>query len=189
MLNIAKNSPPNELVIGGDVYPINTDYRVGIEVSELLRKSNSENADNIWQEIQKLIFGGEVYCDTMLALEAITIFLAGYPHYDNGYSGSSRDQEQLYSFVYDINLIVLAIRNQTGIDISYNCKHFHWWLFLLEFKSLEEHHEISRIIQMRGYKGKDEEYLRLKRQMALPYEYSEEEERQAEELNSIFYNC
>ena len=186
MLNIAKNAPPNELIIDGNVYPINTDYRIWIDVSELLRKSNSENANNTWMEIQKLVFGKEVYCDTMIALDAITTFLAGYPHYDNGYSGSSREQEQLYSFLHDINLIVLAIRNQTGIDIGYNCKHFHWWLFLLEFKSLEEHHEISRIIQMRGYNGKDEERLKWKRQVALPYEYSEEEKRQAEELNRLF---
>lgn len=190
MINVATTPPPEELIIDDEKFIINTDYRTWIKVSELLKKADTYNSNEIWNEIQYLVFGYEIYCDIEKALNAIIEFLQGYPIEGSGhYEINSSGNELAYSFVHDINLIILAIRNQSGIDIGYNCKHFHWWLFLLEFNSLEERHLISHIIGYRAYDGDDKELLELKRKYALPYEYSEEEKRQGEELNSAFYNC
>ena len=190
MINYASNPPPEELIIDGVSYPIDTDYRTWIAVTELFKKLTDNNDAEIWDELQYLIFGGGVDCDIEQALNEIDTFMIGYPEYDNGNGGSdSKDHEPVYSFVYDINMIVLAIRNQSGIDISYKCKHFHWWLFLLEFKSLEERHNISRIMYYRGYEGDDKAMLKYKKMYALPIEYTEEEKQQAQELNNIFYDC
>ena len=116
--------------------------------------------------------------------------MLGYPEYDNGMRDTeSKERESIYSLVHYINMIVLAIRNQSGIDILYKCKHFHWWLFLLEFRSLEERHYISWVMNCRNYNGEDKERLKLKKTFALPIEYTEEEKQQAQELNNIFYDC
>lgn len=190
MINYASSPPPEELIIDGVSYPIDTDYRTWIAVTELFKKLTDNNDAEIWDELQNLIFGGEVDCNIEQALNEIVTFMLGYPEYDNGNGGSdSKDHEPVYSFIHDINMIVLAIRNQSGIDISYNCQHFHWWLFLLEFKSLEERHYISWVMNCRNYNGEDKERLKLKKTFALPIEYTEEEKQQAQELNNIFYDC
>ena len=186
--NIAMNPPPESLEISGGIFCIRTDFRIWIQACELLQNLKS-TSDEIFvkqlAELYELIFINEYPTDAPAALKAITAFLQGYPEQ---MTGKVQNGTQTLSLCEDINEIVLAIRNQSGLDLSYRCKYFHFWEFLLEVKTLEERHYISRIQQIRGYKGKDKDMLRLKEQYALNSQPSENELIAAEELDELFYD-
>lgn len=134
-------------------------------------------------EIEKLVFGGKIDENIADVMKAISEFSTGYPmapvrsHGDGG---------ALFSFEYDLNAIIIAIRNQSGIDLTYRCKHFHWWLFLLEFHTLCGDHYILNMMEARGYKGKDSTLRRRRDACALPPVFTDEELEEYEELNAQF---
>ena len=136
-------------------------------------------------ELYELIFINEYPTDAPAALKAITAFLQGYPEQ---MTGKVQNGTQTLSLCEDINEIVLAIRNQSGLDLSYRCKYFHFWEFLLEVKTLEDRHYISKLQQIRGYNGKDAQMLRLKEQFAIRSEPTPGDLIAAEELDELSYD-
>lgn len=197
MMNIVNSAPPDTVLVNGGVYSIHTDYRIWLEIYAKLNQIDTVGDDketfeynmNLICEIMLLAFGkliDEPYADTISALRE---FMAGYPQEPNGYPFASEaaENEKLYSFEHDINYIILAIRNQSGIDLSFKSKEkLHWWLFLLEFQTLEEHHYICNLMSKRAYTGDDKELLKLKAKVALPITLTRSQQRQMEELDKIF---
>lgn len=189
--NYAQDAPPTEISVGGSCYKAETDFRVWIEVQKELRKINLSTTDPdvmdeneaILENIERMIFGGVLADENAIdVLKGIYEFLGGYPSLPVENEGGA----PVFSFDYDLNLIILAIRNQSGIDLSYRCKHFHWWEFLLEFQSLAGDHLILNIMEIRGYKGNDKDMLRAKRAHALPVEYTAEEQAQIDAFDALF---
>lgn len=191
--NFAQDAPPTEISVGGYAYKCNVDFRVWIDALKLFRefRRNVETEEHarrnveIAEEIQTMIFGGVLEDeDPAEALSAIIEFSKGYPAAPvNGSSGGT----PTYSFEYDLNWIIIAIRNQSGIDLSYRRKEpFHWWEFLLEFQSLCGNHYILNLMDARGYDGKDRELLKRKRMCALPEELSVEEQEELDAFNAQF---
>lgn len=194
--NYAQDAPPTEIKVGGFAYPVNVDFRVWLDVMRLMRdwipdaqtpQHRQHNAE-IYGQLQTLAFGGVLSDEEPQAvMEAIGGFLAGYPsapvgHDDNG--------QRTFSFEYDLNEIIIAIRNQSGIDLSYRRKEpFHWWEFLLEFRTLCGDHYILNLMDARGYTGKDRDMLRRKRLCALPPEHSAAEKAVLDDIRSEFYNA
>lgn len=196
MINILTEPPATALINGTD-YPIKSDYRIWVNISMLLEDldfiSGTKESDKynimIISEIIYLAFGellNEPYIDTFMA---VLEFMQGYPEMkDKGFSGHGNNKK-LYSFRCDLNYIILAIRNQTGIDLTYRRKEpFHWWDFLLEFKTLEDNHYICKIMSYRAYEGKDKELLKLKQTYALPKNLTKSEQAIINELDELFYN-
>ena len=179
--NYAMDAPPETLTIDGARYDINTDYRVWIDVMGRLGKLNlnpsgeqaaRETLEGIL-ELEKLILGKTIRAD-------IGAFLRAVVEFSKGYAGPPMKPmdgggERTYDFEYDISEIVIAIRNQSGKDIGYGCSHFHWWRFLLEFRTLCGSHYILNLMDARGYKGKDPEMKKRKNAVALPAQYDPEE--------------
>lgn len=189
--NFAQDAPPTEISVGGSAYKVDTDFRVWIDVQKELRKINLSTTDPdimdenevILENIERMIFGGVLADENAIdVLKGIYEFLGGYPSLPVESDGGA----PVFSFEYDLNMIILAIRNQSGIDLSYRCKHFHWWEFLLEFQSLAGDHHILNIMEIRGYKGNDKDMLRAKRAHALPVEYSAEEQAQIDAFDALF---
>lgn len=183
-INYACDPPPEVLTISGGVFRINTDFRVWLRVSELLQSISSESLENHLAQLYQLIFAEEYPSDVTAAIMAITEFLKGYPEREI----SGGNSVPTLSLTEDINEIVLAIRNQSGIDLSYRCKHYHWWEFLLEVKTLEDRHYISRIQQIRGYDGSDPKLTRMREKYALQREMTEDEILAALETDELFYD-
>lgn len=198
--NLATNAPPETLTVKGGVYSINTDFRVWIEVFDTFMFRDDDPEALL--ECIKMVF---VDWQTVLheqepkdIFSAMCEFLKGYPEDIDGcentvFGGAAEDgdnmnQERYFDFKYDLNMIIIAIRNQSGIDLSYKCKHFHWWLFLLEFQSLESHHQFCQIRSIREYQGKDKNMLAQKRKYALPKKYTSEQREQFDEMEKLFYN-
>ncbi len=157
-INFAKSPPPEELIIDGASYPIKYDFLVWIEALELFEEliPNPEGADeqalNIETivRLEEMIFGRVLNAPWQDVIFSLITFAKGYPA-EEGEKGHATDRSEdfcpLYSFSYDINYIIIAIRNQSGIDLSFGRKlPFHWWLFLLEFQSLAGEHRILELI-------------------------------------------
>jgi hypothetical protein len=135
--------------------------------------------------MEEHVFGEVIKEPWSDVLEQMGRFLAGYPQETNG--STSNDSTRIFSFKHDMNWIVLAIRNQCGIDLTYRREElFHWWEFLLEFQSLAGDHYISKIMQFRGYQGEDREYRRIRDSVALPAELSAEDQKALDEFNALF---
>lgn len=195
--NFAQDAPPTSLEVGGFSYNIDSDYRTWLEVMRIMRSINFGDsspkglADIVakTEELQKLIFGGvlvdENYSDT---IAAISTFLAGYPSAPK--NGTSDDSDPFkspaFSFEYDLNEIIVAIYDQHRIDLSYRCKYFHWWEFLLLFHTVAGEHVITNLMQIRSYKGKDKELIRRRNANALPVEYTAEEQAELDAFNALF---
>lgn len=194
--NYAQDAPPTSLEVGGFSYPVQVDYRVWIDVLRELEEWIDQPADEaqlrhnigIYMRVQQLAFGGELVDEEPAqVLAAIAEFARGYP------SASVEGEDggpPVYSFEYDLNAIVIAIRNQSGIDLSYRRKEpFHWWEFLLEFQMLCGDHYILNLMEARGYRGDDPELLRRKRMCELPRKRRAGDAARLEEINQLFYNA
>ena len=197
MMNLSNTAPPETVEINGTDYPINYDFRVWADISIKLKDIISEpqtNEDEInnfetIREIELLAFGEMINEDWLSVISAVIEFMNGYPKEDNGYHSSDEDDTPLYSLQHDMNYIVLAIRNQSGIDLSYRREEpFHWWLFLLEFQTLSSGHYICGLMRRRSYKGDDRELLDSKKAVELPKEYTKSEKRLIETIDEMFYN-
>lgn len=194
--NLAQDAPPTEITVGGNSYSINVDYRVWIDVLHDLRDiipapktpeqafHNTEMISNI----EKAVFGDIIPENMSDVLDAITGFVSGYP--EAPVSEGKQNNVQTYSFEWDLNYIVLAIMNQFGIDISYRRKEpFHFWEFLVYFRALCGDHYILRLMEIRGYDGKDPEMKRQAQRFALPRENTAEDKAMLDEFDAIFYNA
>lgn len=194
--NLAMDAPPTEISVGGVPYAANVDYRVWLQVLALMKQIRSETLDRetrlrnarIFGEIETLVFGGRLADeDPAEILRSISAFAHGYP---SAPMGAGESGTPTFSFDYDLNEIIIAIRNQSGIDLSYRRKEpFHWWEFLLEFRTLCGEHYILNLMEARGYKGKDSELLKRKSQCALPVEHTADEKALLDEINKEFYGA
>ena len=190
--NYAQDAPPTSIEVGGASYDCETDYRVWLDVLRMLKniqldddtEEAVERAVEKIIELEALVFGGALVDENPFdVLKAVSEFAKGYP------TAPSRggSDEPSYSFEYDLNEIIIAIRNQSGIDLSYRrTEPFHWWEFLLEFRTLAGEHYITNLMQIRSYKGKDAELQKLKREHALPVEYTDAERAEYEAWSQMF---
>lgn len=192
--NYAQDAPPAEISVGGCAYPCETDYRVWLDVLKQLNDIDVNDASPEGRErmaekiirLEETVFGGFLKDENpMQVIEAIAEFSRGYP--SAPVRSMQNGNTRTYSFEYDLNDIIIAIRNQSGIDLSYRRKEpFHWWEFLLEFRTLCGDHYILNLMEIRGYKGKDTEMKRRRQAYALPDEFTESEREEYEEFSALF---
>ena len=192
--NYAMDAPPTEITVGGFAFPVNVDYRVWIEITRLFRDyipepekpEHIEHNIGLIEQIETLALGGVVQADPGEVLKALAEFAGGYPTAPM----RGEDGPPCVSFEYDLNEIIIAIRNQSGIDLSYRRKEpFHWWEFLLEFRTLCGEHYILNLMEARSYKGKDPEMIKRRNRCALPVEHTASEQAILEDINAEFYNA
>lgn len=193
--NLAQDPPPTELLVGGHSYSINIDYRVWIDVLRYLRNlvtkpKTAEQALHNAQtlaDIQKAVFGQIIHEPIDAVLDAVSNFAGGYPEAP---IGEGKKHAQTYSFDWDINYIIIAIHNQFGIDLSYRrTEPFHFWEFLVYFRALCGEHYIIRLMETRGYDGKDPELKKQAQRYALPRETTADDQAMLDEFNDLFYNA
>lgn len=194
--NLAQDAPPAEISVGGVLYKINVDFRVWIGVLLDLRDLIStpttpeqamHNAE-VLIKIEKAVFGKTIKQPPAEVINAIVQFSQGYPEAPIG-EGKGNDV-QTYSLDWDLNYIIIAIMNQFGIDLTYRRKEpFHWWEFLLFFRALSGNHFILRLMEIRGYDGKDADMKRQAQRYALPRENDADDKAMSDAFNELFYNA
>lgn len=191
--NYAQDAPPTSIEVGGFAYPCETDFLVWLDALKQLKALNlrddsPEALKALLSQIEALevtVFGGRLADENPFeALAAISRFSQGYPAAP---VEGGRGSEPVYSFDYDLNDIVIAIRNQHGVDLSYRrTETCHWWEFLLLFRTLAGAHYILNVMDARGYQGKDKALLKRKQAVALPPEYTAEERAELDAFNALF---
>ncbi len=201
MLNLCCDKPPETINICGAEYPVRTDFLVWIKVLSLMRQLDG-TGDKIAEENNRIVIAkiiNLVFQDPkIVALNCFAddIFV-GVEKFSKGYDLSkpdtiardNSDERNIVDFEYDLNYIIIAIRNQTGLDLSYKRKEpFHWWLFLLEFETLEEQHYISRLMSRRAYSGNDKDLIDLRERSKIPEKFiiTRTQQRENEQFNSYF---
>lgn len=193
--NMAQDAPPTDLLVGGNSYSINVDFRVWIGVLHDLRdlyptpetvEQAMHNAE-VAAKIETAVFGRVIPESLSAVMDAISEFAIGYPEAPVSAGGRN---VQTYSFEWDINYIIIAIRTQFGIDLSYRrTEPFHFWEFMAYFRALCGDHYILRLMEIRGYDGKDPEMKRQAQRYALPRETTAEDQAVLDAFDEIFFNA
>lgn len=196
--NYAQDAPPDHIEVGGAPYPANVDYRVWIDVTDMTRElfakvesvEDAQHNAEVLARMQMAVFGGILEDESPSdVLRGIMEFARGYPSMLGGDAGGADDAEaeEVLSFDYDINYIILAIRAQFGIDLSYRrTEPLHWWEFLLYVRALCGDHYILRVMETRASDSKDKDVRKAKRRLRLPHKPTAEEQRQIDELHAAF---
>lgn len=147
-MNALTNKLPATVTIDGVDYPINTDFRAGIEY-ELLAQSGEATEEVIITSLE-LYYGDNIPINVDAALERIDWFYrCGKPlpeNVGNNYTNGA----QAYSFEHDDQLIYAAFLSQYKIDIG--DIDMHWWKFRSMFQSLNDSNRIVEIMAIRTMK-------------------------------------
>ena len=176
--NYAQDAPPQSIRVGGADYAVNVDFRVWIDILDRARElyasvgtlEEARHNARVLADLQKMAFGGVLAESPAAVLRAMMAFARGYPTMVGEDVGADEDGEELLSFDYDINDLVLAIRAQSGVDLSYRRREpYHWWEFLLQVRALCGDHRILRVMETRALKGDSREARLAKRRVRLPH--------------------
>lgn len=195
-MNILIDKLPTTLIINGQEYEINSDFRVSI-LFELLMLDDEVSREN------KLILALQLYykeCPKAEDIdEAIKQMLWFYKcgKEDKKIKGNSNNSnsnvEAIYSFEYDDDLIYAAFMSQYKIDLN-SIRYLHWWKFKAMFKALNEENEIVKIMQYRStdvskIKDKDQKafYKKMQKLHELP-KYNKDELKKLNEISKALLN-
>lgn len=148
--DILTKSLPEAVKIQGISYPINWDFRVGIQLDALLRSKIAEE-EKCLKMLQ--IYYPSIPPDIALAIEAILWFYRCGEEPDKEEEEKQRYKRRrangpVWAFSQDAAYIYSAFREQYGIDLTQPDK-LHWWKFMALFESLGEDTKMSRIIYYR----------------------------------------
>jgi hypothetical protein len=184
---ILANALPETEIVEGEAYPINTDYRVWVQFELNITKFIKTDDERLIIECLKLCFVKKLPPTLALAFNALLDFYKGIEKKENGLGGGKNtgESKRVYCFEHDCELVYAAFLSQYNIDLT-EVGNLHWWKFKAMFKGLEESNVICKIMGYRSYKGKDKEYLKLKRMYAIPSELSKEEQKKIEEFEALF---
>lgn len=189
--NMATMKPPEFVEINGTEYPINFHYLAWIDILDLLDEIDLDNVEDdldIVAEIETLAFGNIIDENVYFVLAAVAEFAAGYPKPQNDRAPSSSNR-RIVDFGIDLNSILIAIRDQSGINLIDSDDLFHWWRFLVEFENLNDSHHISKIMELRAYDGDDKAMKKARDAVALPKKITRKDQRFEDEMADLFYNC
>ena len=188
--NYALDPPPDRLTVGGRSYRVATDWRTWLIALELLKGMRGADGDEALRrlaELEELLFGGLPEEDPGAVLDAVAGFLRGYP---GPPAEGAPEEASGCSLEWDLNEIVVAIRDQHGVDLSWRGgADLHWWEFLLLARTLCGDHYILRLAEIRTYRGSDRTPKEKKRRFALPRETGPSDEALLKEIGREFYGA
>lgn len=158
-MNVLVDELPEAVEIGGQVYPIETDFRAALRCILAF-----EDEDLTGLEKQAVLLDNlyaERPHDLQGAFEQAIKFLNGGHGSDGEESGP-----RLYSFSKDAGFIFAAFRQTHGIDLE--TASLHWWKFLALFMDLGSETTFCQLVSLRkriksGKASKEE--LRAYREM------------------------
>lgn len=137
---------PEWVDIGGRAYPINTDFRAGIEFETLIQKGGAN-----YYDLLSLFFGEQIPEDYKNALQAVLLFYCcgALPEKKEG----SKSTKQAYSFEMDSAAIYADFWQYYKINLWEDA--LHWWVFRSLLEGLPEKSEFKQRIYYRTCDLKD----------------------------------
>ena len=167
MIDLTRYELPSALLVGGEVFPVDTSFRMWVRFEQLLTKEG--------------VAWGGVFLDRVPDdpewLEAAVEFLAS----ENATPRKSpRSGPKALDLLLDGDYITAAFQQAYGIDLT-SCD-MHWHRFKALLNGIPEDTMLSRIMGYRTYRkppdDREAEMQRRKREWALPDPLEEERERE-----------
>lgn len=165
---------PCSVTVAGETCPIDTDWRIGVQMESLLLDESVE------EEQKSLLVLNLYFLDFSkrpgFYLSHLEESLeACYRFYQGGQPPQERSQsrKRVYDFDQDEGLLAAAFLADYGIDLTDPGLKLHWHRFLALFSGLREEDTISRIMSIRAadtgkMKGEERDwYTRMQRKYAI----------------------
>lgn len=184
MIDLRNRNLPNCIKMDGVTYPLNTDFRIWLDFSSLIKKQLDEIDLRVYF---KKLAPKENWFEVYLKL-------ADFYHNPNSTpnnEGSSSIAEKLVDFIEDGEYIYSSFLASYGIDLLKT--ELHWHTFLALFRSLPDDSKIKQIMGFRSYvkskKTQDQLMSNAKRVWSFEKEYSFDKEKVMQEINKEFFGC
>lgn len=121
-MNILTDRLPEYVEIDGGYFPINTDFRAGVEFELLVEKGE----ENVFKLLAPFFLDGLPDCDLAEVFEAaFTFYLCGEKIPEK--KENQKKEKQAYSFGIDSQTIFADFWRFYGVDLS--TEELHWWAF------------------------------------------------------------
>lgn len=158
-MDILTDVLPDFIELYGVKYPVYSDFRVGILLSELFSDSRADSAQKVSLALRALspALYGAVCRGTVDAEGAFYKVMWFYTlgEYGCGKVGKCRGNgdrlnsggETVFDFSYDSERIFAAFMQVYHMDLTK--VHIHWWKFMALLRSLPAECELMRIIKLR----------------------------------------
>ena len=177
MIDLRQKGLPNAIIVDGSPFLINTDFRVWIKFSEMV-KSGKVKADDL-----EFLFVKE-----MPLVDFSKEILEFFENKNSVPRQRESSTDAVIDYIIDGEYIVSSFMQAYGIDLT-TCD-MHWHLFKALLVGLPNDTKMKEIISMRSWKKstKKEEQIRqeLKDDWALPRNDVSQET--ISEINDLFYN-
>ena len=181
-MSILTNPLPKMLRISGKFYPIASDFRTWILITELIEDPELTDAEKL-DTTAVLVFGSYPFGSWDEWIEAyqqiLWFYRCGREPQDDGSQdgGSSTDA---FSFEYDADYIYAAFMSAYHIDLT--AQTLHWWQFMALLRAIPGDTELSRIIGYRTMeidpdmpRKQKQHYQKMKELFAIPRSKAERE--------------
>ena len=137
---------PEWVEVEGKAYPINTDFRAGIEFETIIQKGGATYLD-----LLSLFFGAQIPENLEEALQAVMLFYCcgALPEKKD----SPKSTKQAYSFEVDSAAIYADFWRYYNINLWEGT--LHWWIFRALLEGLPEKSEFKQRVYYRTCDTKD----------------------------------
>lgn len=144
MINVLLDPLPEEWEAeDGSIYPINTDFRIGVQIHLLYADQEATEQEKMFKMAELLGVEG---LDPESLADCVKWFLGGWSHDNPG----KKKEERLSDFDIDQWRIYSAFRAQYGIDLN-EIEYLHFWAFMGMLTSLSDS-AYTRVVEIRGRK-------------------------------------
>lgn len=160
---------PHAVRINGEVYELNTDFRVGLKIMQAFE-------DNRLATLEKKV----IMCDLLfqkMPEDINAAAIAAVKFLDCGKPRSEPTGGRVYSFLKDAEYIYSAFLQTYGVDLQ--SEEMHWWKFCAMFGDLGQETTFNQIVGLRSRKqhgklSKDDREIWFRMRGVLSLEEDEE---------------
>lgn len=149
-MNLLVDPLPKSVRIGGQDWPINSEFYVGILFELTMQDSTLTDTEKVVQALS--LYFPQMPPDIKGAMDAMLWFYrCGAEAQKPGSGSGGGHPKKAYCFEQDADLIFAAFYAQYSLDLS-SMEGLHWWKFRALFTGLSAETEIKKIM---GYRTAD----------------------------------
>lgn len=150
-------SLPKALEIGGIMQPVRYDFRVILDIIEMLNDGDLTEEDKVEALLTMFYMFPEEITDQTEAVQACFRFI----DHQSGDRQRTKPGPQLIDWEQDIDLIIPAVNHVLGREIreieyvpETNTGGLHWWTFLSAFMEIGEESLFSQVLSIRDKRAR-----------------------------------
>ena len=141
----------NETVKDRIKIPFDTDFRISILFEVMMQDPKYSMQVKTYKALELYYPEMNQIKDVKKAIDDIIWFYSCGKNEEKTSQKDNKDRKQIYSYVFDNDLIYSAFKDQYNIDLE-EIKYLHWWKFKAMFNGLKTD---NRIVEIMGYRAMD----------------------------------